>query len=290
MGTALFTMLGVVFVQTPARSQQTQPQQVQQPLAQAPTLLSERPAPTTVTAYTPDATRPQLTTRLDSLSRFDTTSNAGKSRRDEVDEIRRRLTRGDFRSGDRFLIQDLLLGRTNTGGGAGGDTVIVRDGPTGPVFSLNTWADASLAGVLRSELPETVAKYEQTYVRDPRLRVIPLTRVSIVGSVPRPGYYTVDPDRQITDAITLAGGPGAANQKKGRITVSRGSKQLYDTKAMQVAIRDGRTLDDLGVRSGDEIRVDEPKTSKIPSATTIFFGVSALTSLLLLIRSAYNTN
>ena len=114
--------------------------------------------------------------------------------------------------------------------------------------------------------------------------------MSITGSVPRPGYYTVDPDRQITDAITLAGGPGAANQKKGRITVSRGSKQLYDTKSLRVAIRDGRTLDDLGIRSGDEIRIDDPKHSNFPSLTTIFFGVSALTSLFYLIRSAYNTN
>ncbi len=280
---ALLAPAGVAFAQAPVQPQQTQSPQ---PAPQVAAVLSERPVPTSVTAYTPDATRSQLTTRLDSLARLDTVSNAGKSRRDEVDEIRRRLTLGDFRSGDRFLIQDLLLGRPGTGG----DTVIVRDAPTGPVFSLNTWADAPLNGVLRSELPNTVAEYERKYVRDPRLRVVPLTRVAIIGSVPRPGYYTVDPDRQLADAITLAGGPGAANQKKGRMTVSRGSKQLYDTKAVQVAIRDGRTLDDLGIRSGDEVRIDEPKGSRFPSATSIFFGISALTSLLLLIRSAYNTN
>ncbi len=211
-------------------------------------------------------------------------------RRDEVTEIARRLTAGDFRAGDRFLIQDLLLSRASDRSGAVGDTVVVRDGVAGPVFSLNTWADASLRGVLRAELPATVENYERTYVRDPRIRVMPLTRVSITGAVPRPGYYTVDPDRQLTDALTLAGGPGAANEKKGRITVLRGSKQLYDTKAVQVAIRDGRTLDDLGLRSGDEVRIEGPKQSHFPSATTIFFGLSALTGLLALIRSAYNTN
>ncbi|HEY0778729.1 MAG TPA: hypothetical protein VGD56_12245 [Gemmatirosa sp.] len=280
---ALLAPARAAFSQAPVQPPQTQAQQT---LPQPAAVLSERPVPAVVTANTPDATRSQLTARLDSLARLDTTSAAGGSRRTEVDEIRRRLTVGDFRSGDRFLIQDLLLGRPGTGG----DTVIVRDGPTGPVFSLNTWADASLVGVLRSELPNTVAEYERTYVRDPRLRVVPLTRVAIVGGVPRPGYYTVDPDRQITDAITLAGGPGASNQKKGRIMVNRGSKRLYDTKAVQTAIRDGRTLDDLGIRSGDEIRVEEPKHSSFPSLATIFFGISALTSLVYLIRSAYNTN
>ncbi len=240
-----------------------------------------RPVPAVVTAYTPDATRAQLVTRRDSLAQIGT-------RGDEVRSISQRLTDGDFRAGDRFLVQDLLLARQGATGS--GDTVIVREGVTGPVFSLNTWGDAPLRGVLRAELPATVERYERTYVREPRIRVIPLTRVAISGSVPRPGYYVVDPDRQITDAITLAGGPGAVNQKKGRITVIRGTKQLYDTKTVLAAIRDGRTLDDLNIRSGDEIRIEEPKHSSFPSVQTIFFGISAITGLLVLIRSLYNTN
>ncbi len=280
---ALLAPLGVAVAQSPAR---------EQTLPQASSLAGMRPVPTVVTAYTPDATRAQLTARRDSLTRFDTTSSAGRSRRDEINEIRRRLVNGDFRAGDRFLVQDLLLSRPASAGVTPvlGDTVVVREGVGGPVYSLNTWADGSLRGVLRAELPAAVETYERTYVRDPRLRVVPLTRLSITGSVPRPGYYVVDPDRQITDAITLAGGPGAAGQKKGRITVLRGSKQLYDTKAVQTAIRDGRTLDDLSIRSGDEVRVEEPKHSSFPSAQTLFFGLSALTGLLVLIRSLYQTN
>lgn len=280
--TATLAPLGVALAQTPATQEQVLPQ--------ATAGLGARSAPTVFTAYTPDATRAQLTSRRDSLARFDTNGDAGRARRDEINEIQRRLVTGDFRAGDRFLIQDLLLARATDRSGAVGDTVVVRDGVAGPVFSLNTWADASLRGVLRAELPATVENYERTYVRDPRLRVMPLTRVSITGGVPRPGYYTVDPDRQLTDALTLAGGPGASNQKKGRISILRGSKQMYDTKAVQTAIREGRTLDDLGIRSGDEVRVDEPKQSHFPSATTIFFALSAFTGLLALIRSAYNTN
>lgn len=276
---ALLAPLSAAPAQTSAR---------EQTLPQTPPVTGARPAPTVFTGYTPDATRAQLVERRDSLARFDTTSAAGRSRRDEVDEIQRRLTQGDFRAGDRFLVQDLLLAGPGPGSRAG-DTVVVREGVSGPVYSLNNWPDGSLRGVLRAELPATVETYERTYVRDPRLRVVPLTRVSITGAVPRPGYYVVDPDRQVTDAITLAGGPGAAGQKKGRISVYRGSKRLYDTKAVQTAIRDGRTLDDLGIHSGDELRVEEPKHSSFPSAQEIFFGISALTGLILLIRSAYNT-
>lgn len=276
---ALLASLGMPW--TPGAAQQTLPQSA--------ALVGARPIPTVYTGYTPDASRAQLIARRDSLARFDTTTAAGRSRRDEIADIRRRLTEGDFRPGDRFLVQDLLLARVNDRTTPLGDTVIVREGVTGPIFSLNTWADASLRGVLRAELPATVEAYERIYVRDPRLRVVPLTRLSITGGVPRPGYYVVDPDRQLTDAITLAGGPGVSNQKKGRISIVRGTKSLYDTKAVQNAIRDGRTLDDLALRSGDEVRVEEPKRSRLPSAQTIFFGISALTGLIVLIRSLYNT-
>ena len=238
-----------------------------------------RPVPAAVTAYTPDASRAQLVARRDSLVR------AGGSR-DEVTEINRRLTDGDFRAGDRFLVQDLLLARQGATGS--GDTVIVREGAAGPVFSLSTWNDASLRGVLRAELEPTVERYERVYVRDPRIRVVPLTRLAITGAVPRPGYYVVDPDRQFTDAITLAGGPGAANLRKGRMTVFRNTKQIYDTKAVQAAIRDGRTLDDLGIRSGDELRIEEPKSSKLPNVQTVLYGISAITGLVFLIRSLYS--
>ncbi|GJG87945.1 hypothetical protein tb265_31260 [Gemmatimonadetes bacterium T265] len=288
---ALLAPLGAVAAQVPATpaANATAPQTTSN--APQPTSgVTPLAVPTLVTAYTPDATRAQLTARRDSLARFDTTSTAGRARRDEIDEIRNRLTNGDFRPGDRFLVQDLLLARTVSDRPTAGDTVVVRDGVSGPVYSLNAWPDGSLRGVLRAELPTAVEAYERTYVRDPRLRVVPLTRLSITGSVPRPGYYVVDADRQLTDAITLAGGPGAASQKKGRITVMRGTKRLYDTKQVQTAIRDGRTLDDLGIRSGDEVRIEEPKQSSFPSVQTIFWGVTAITGLLALIRSLYNSN
>lgn len=264
----------------PAAAQNSTPQSAAAPQTSAGEPVPHaRPLPTVVTAYTPDASRAQLVARRDSLARVN-------GSRDEIAEINRRLTEGDFRPGDRFLVQDLVLARQ--GATQAGDTVIVREGTAGPVFSLNTWNDASLRGVLRSELEPAVERYERVYVRDPRVRVVPLTRLSITGAVPRPGYYVVDPDRQLTDAITLAGGPGASNERKGRITVLRGSQKLYDTKSVTAAIRDGRTLDDLGIRSGDEVRIEEPKRSKLPSVQTILYGISAITGLVFLIRSFYN--
>lgn len=288
LATALFAALAAPLC--PAAAQATTQTTTAQPASSPQTSAGEtavaaRPVPTSVTAYTPDATRAQLVARRDSLARV---GGSG----DEVREIGRRLAAGDFRPGDRFLVQDLVLAHAGAATGATGvgDTVIVREGVSGPVFSLNTWGDTPLRGVLRAELPATVERYERTYVREPRIRVVPLTRVSIIGGVPRPGYYVVDPDRQLTDAITLAGGPGASNQKKGRITILRDSKQIYDTKVVQTAIRDGRTLDDMAIRSGDEIRVEEPKRSKLPSVQTIIYGISALTGLIFLIRSAYSSN
>jgi len=82
-----------------------------------------------------------------------------------------------------------------------------------------------------------------------------LTRVGIFGNVAKPGYYNVSPDRPVTELLMLGGmSPDTKLDKvelrrEGRTVISRG------------VIKGGRTLDQLGARSGDELWV--PKRKRI---------------------------
>jgi hypothetical protein len=237
----------------------------------------------TVTSSTPDASRAELTHRLDSLVRD---SAYGKpkdrdARRAEIAALRMRLTNGDFRTGDRFLIDygDPLRRP---------DTVIVRDSSN---ISLLNWPSTSLHGILQSELQGAVDKYAGTYVREPRLRVYPLMRLVITGGFARPGAYAVDPNRPLSDAIMVAGGLGQTSAAE-KIEVFRGGERLLEKKEVQRAIASGETVEQLGLRSGDEIRAPEPRNAsgglgRSMKIQTILFTVSIITAVLAFIRSSY---
>ena len=147
----------------------------------------------------------------------------------------------------------------------------------------------SLSGVLRSEAQPALLRFFQRYYRNPEVRVQPLLRVGFLGAVGKPAYYSVPPDMPIADALVqVAGGP-AGNGDPERVEVRRGSERVLDRKAFTRAARDGLTFADAGVRSGDEVRVSERKNRSTGQLVqTVFFGVSALTSLLFLVRAFYN--
>ena len=234
-----------------------------------------------VTSRTADATRAQLTRRLDSLSHLDSTVGKVKERRarnDEIAALRARLTQGDFKPGDRFLVDYGDPSRRP-------DTVLVRDSVN---FALVNWPAQSLYGVLRSELQGRVEKYVGTYLREPRIRVYPLIRLVISGGVPRPGVYSVDPERTLSDALMDAGGTGASG-KPDKITVQRDGERVLDADAVQTAFANGTTIEALGLQAGDEIRVPAPKS---PNSSRLrlqnyLWGITIVTAIIAFIRASY---
>jgi protein involved in polysaccharide export with SLBB domain len=154
--------------------------------------------------------------------------------------------------------------------------------------ALLNWPSVSLRGVLRSELQGAMEKYVGTYLREPRLRVFPLTRVSIIGGVVRPGVYPVDPTRSLSDAIMTAGGTGTSG-KADKITVYRGERRIMSEDRVAEAIQVGSTLEELGLLSGDQIRVALQRTSGGArlQPQTILLAVSVVTALIAFIRASY---
>lgn len=160
--------------------------------------------------------------------------------------VRARLADGDFRPGDRVLLE-VRAESTLT------DTFTV-DANRELVLPSPTVGTLPLAGVLRSELQDQLARYVARFLQNPVVRARPLVRLSIQGEVARPGYHEVPADAVLAAALMAAGGTTAdADLRKARI--ERDGDAVWKGRALRQAIADGRTLGDAGLRDGDEILV-----------------------------------
>lgn len=196
-------------------------------------------------AWRPLASRDALEAAAQRLQQQGSTSAA-------LSHVRARLAVGDFRPGDLVLLE------------VQGDTALTDTFTVGPRRELQLPAPAvgtlSLEGVLRSELEEKLTAFIARFVRDPVVRARPLVRLSIQGEVEDAGYYGVPADAPLADAIMAAGGTTAlANMKTLRI--ERDGRPILKGSALQRAIADGRTIDEVNLRGGDVITVDRRPTT-----------------------------
>jgi len=208
---------------------------------------------TAQTAQDWDAAREQVTrTELqDLLGRLEaqTASSAYSSRmrdqaRRSIEVIERRLELGDFQVGDRVILE--VEGEEEIS-----DTLTVR---SGRVVEVPVVGQLSLQGVLRSELQDHMEAHIGNYIRNPRVHTQALIRVSVIGEVSNPGFYVVPADVLVTDALMMAGGPtGTADIP--RLRVERGSTRIWEGEAMEMAVVQGRTLDQMNIQAGDRIVV-----------------------------------
>jgi protein involved in polysaccharide export with SLBB domain len=168
--------------------------------------------------------------------------------RGEAERIRARLSEGDFRVGDRVVV-------AVEGDEQLTDTFVVAAGQTVVMPIVGT---VLVRGVLRSELESHLTGQIAAYVRDPVVRAQSLLRIAIFGEVARPGFHLVPPEMPITEALMSVGGP-TQNADLAEVRIRRGDANVARGERMQRALQAGLTLDQLGLRAGDEIIV--PKRS-----------------------------
>ncbi len=214
------------------------------------TVSAAKPAqgqqPQNPTTRSAEASRPELEAML-AAAQHDSTQGSAEDqdrRLRNISNLRDRLTNGDFSVGDRVYVS--VQGQPTLT-----DTMTVREGQ---ILHLANLGDVSLHGVLRSELQGQVYAAVSKYLRDPVVHTGSLVRISVLGSVTRPGFYAVPADMLISDAIMHAGGLGN-NADVSRTTVSRGGTIVWQEKDVANAIRNGATLDQMSLRPGDQIAV-----------------------------------
>lgn len=165
----------------------------------------------------------------------------GQARR-EAELVKDRLERGDFQVGDQIAL--VVEGEDTLSG-----TYPVRPGR---VITLPVVGDVPLDGVLRSELETHLHDHLARYIRDPVVHTRSLFRIAILGAVGRPGFHLVRAEMILADAIMEAGGPSSA-AKLEAITIVRSGETIWRGAELQQAITEGRTLDRMSLRAGDQI-------------------------------------
>jgi protein involved in polysaccharide export with SLBB domain len=115
-------------------------------------------------------------------------------------------------------------------------------------------------------LDARLSAHVSRYLKNATIRSSVLTRIAILGAVRAPGYYYAAPDRPISDLVMLASGP-VERANLAELEVSRGATVILKSKDSKRAMKDGRTLEQLDIQSGDEIRI--PMQRGRPSFQTI---------------------
>jgi protein involved in polysaccharide export with SLBB domain len=173
---------------------------------------------------------------------------------------------GEFRVGDRIeLVVEPPL--------AIADTLLVREGL---VVTIPTVGDISLRGVRRSDVKSYLTQQLSKYAKDPVVKATVLLRLSISGPVGRPGFYEIPTDRLLSDVIMIAGGP-AQQADNGKTVIKRDGREVIGKGAVAQALRNGRTLNDLGLLPGDEILVGTRTNRSALSYLQIVSTLLALT-------------
>lgn len=165
----------------------------------------------------------------------------------EIALIEARLASGDFQIGDQVAVS--VQGHEQLSG-----TFTVTSTPGGPALRLPDLGDIPVGGVLRSEIEEHLRREIARYIRAPVIHAEATIRISILEGVERPGFYSVGAEDLLTDLLMLAGGP-LRQARLDKIRIERGGEPIWRGEALQQAITQGRTLDQLSLRAGDRIIV-----------------------------------
>lgn len=170
-------------------------------------------------------------------------------KRKEIALLKSRLDDGDLQPGDQVVLA-VLNESTLTG------NFVVSPSRT---LALPGIPDISVRGLLRSEVQDFMSTELKKYIKNPTVTAQTTIRLSVLGGVGRPGYYQLPAQELIDSAIMTAGGPnGGVDPSKSRI--ERNRVEVLSKDGFRQALIDGRTLDQLNLRAGDEILVGGVRT------------------------------
>lgn len=190
------------------------------------------------------ATRAQLTSLIDSLQQRLPTVERDEDRRfmqEQINLIGQRLRQGDVNAGD--VVRLRVEGEDRWTG----DFTV---SPMGRVELPNV-DDLDLTGTLYAEVEESISRQLGRYLREPRIDARVLKRIGIMGAVGNPGFYTVEGDMLVSEAIMTAGGP-ETQAKVDDVDFRRQGKSLNHPDQI---VWQNLSLDQLGIQSGDEVYV-----------------------------------
>jgi protein involved in polysaccharide export with SLBB domain len=112
-----------------------------------------------------------------------------------------------------------------------------------------------IAGMTSQQFANFLKENFAPYLKTPNIQVRPLIRVSLLGGFARPNLYYVDPNTTLWDLIQKAGGTLNENGLK-KMKWER-SRETVESDLIS-EYQSGRSLIQMGIRSGDQIWTPSP--------------------------------
>ena len=159
----------------------------------------------------------------------------------------------------------------------------IEDSVSGDYFVMQDWTlqlpyiglvDVRDRGfeILRDSI---IQSYETIY-REPELTVQPLFRINILGEVQNSGIYYVTGFERLTDLLAMAGGE-TRDADLDKIYLVRENDRI-DINAKKI-LKEGRTLEDFGLRSGDQVYVSHGGVVSFRNASLLISGIGVATTI-----------
>lgn len=205
----------------------------------------------------PTVSRADLELRLREIDQWLTSPGYSEmlreGRRTEAAAIRDRLKNGDLRPGDRLQM------------------VVQQNAPYSREYEvtpnrtiiLPSGDQISVAGLLRSELADSLAVRLRPYFVDPQVQTTTSIRVQIMGAVGNNGFFSAPATDLLSTVLMEKAGGISRNVNLAKSQIRRGDQVVVTGSEFQLALREGRSLDALSVQGGDEIFLAEKPSSNI---------------------------
>jgi polysaccharide export outer membrane protein len=179
-----------------------------------------------------------------------------------------------------FLSLELHAQDINPGDGIRISFLDIQDLITGDYYiQPNGLLNLPLIGVIETKSKdfkeirsEIEARYDSLY-KEPHLSVNALYRINILGAVEKPGFYYVSDYEKFTAILAFAGGT-TENADIEDIKLIRNNKQIDID--VETIIKEGSTVTDFGLQSGDQVFVPISWWSQNSVMVTVIISVTAL--------------
>ncbi len=120
------------------------------------------------------------------------------------------------------------------------------------------------------------------YIQDPIIIVEPLIRVALLGAFRRPGTYLIPPDASLWALVDKAGGPDDDSNLR-KMFIERSGRTIR--KDLLGGFEKAFTLQELGIRTGDQLILPVRKQFRMKDAFEILrFGLSLLNLYLVITK------
>jgi len=107
-----------------------------------------------------------------------------------------------------------------------------------------------VVGLNQQTLAARLKKKYSPFIKDPYIMVTPLIRVTLQGSVNRPGAYLIPPTASLWELVEMATGP-TQNAELKKMRSERGGRVV--SKNLLRSFEKGYSLQEIGILSGDQI-------------------------------------